>query len=504
MALEILDAPGLGNFFLDHASIADNGQFLYPAEEEITTGDLLNLVDFHSSHMRKHYKDEYKYFKGDHAIKEAKHKALYKPDNRLIFNFPRKVVTTFNGFFMGSPIKIDSEKDKQTDQFVANWINTANFDALASQVSKMSSMYGHAYFLVYQSDPTDPTKNGEPRIAAVSPMDAFLIYDDTIEHQVKYGVTYRRNYQRQLEITLYDAHLKRDFVSNVSSSDFLDNIRTVINPYGMVPLIEADENDERMAICEDVMTLIDGLDKAMSEKANDNDYFADAILKIKGAKLNVDQDKEMRENRLLNLVGQDAKDSDAEFLAKPDADATQEHLIDRLVQSIYEIANITNLNDDAFNGNPSGVSLRMKYQAMDNMAQDKTHQFKATLRNLFKCVFAVSYSQIDDAAAWQKLKFTFTRTIPVNLLEDAQVVNFMAGKVSNHTLFSVLPFIDDPDAEIQRMKDEQKDSMDATNGAVQQMLSAQTDQQKAGGVDDHGQAGASSNSSSDQTGQSNK
>ena len=502
MALEII-TPELGNQFVDKAGITPNGEFTYPVDDEITAGDLVNLIDQHRHRFRSKYERDRLYYKGDHKVLHQAPKPSYKPDNRVVYNFPRKAVTTFNGYFIGNPISIDARKDKAADTFVSDWTKEVDFDAVASDVSKMASIYGHAYLLVYQSV-AELNQTPEPRVAAVDPLNAFIIYDDTLEKRVKYGVTYRKNYKGQLEITLYDDKMKRDLLMT-SSAQYLDQVRVTANPYGMVPLIEVDENSERMALCEDIVTLIDQLDKAMSNKANDNDYFADAILKIIGPKIDKDTYKDMRNNRMLNIQGSEASKAQAEFMGKPDNDTSQEHLVDRLVNSIYEIANVTNLNDDAFNGNPSGVSLKLKYQSMDNMARQKTLRFKRALRDMFKAVFAVSYMKV-SADAWKELEFTFTRTIPVNFLEEAQALSYASGKISNRTLFGQLSFVDDPDEELKQMKKEQQDAMTAANNTVQTaMLGAQTDQQKkVGGSDDNSEAGAEADKPTSQPGQQNK
>ncbi|ASN59823.1 phage portal protein [Latilactobacillus curvatus] len=485
MAMEV-NIPGLGNDLLDMVRITDNGEFTFPASEEITSGDLLNAVDYHRNHLRPKYEKEYQYYRGKHDILSAAPKAEYKPDNRIVFNFPKKAVTTFNGFFIGNPVKVDHDDDT-VDEFVEKWDALSNFEDVSSEVSKQSSMYGHSYFFVYQSEETDSNQYSHPKVAAVSPMNAFLIYDDSFEHKARYGVMYRYNYKHELEITLFDKSFKRELISSSLSNDYLDQARVTANPYPLVPLIEVTENNERMALCEDIITIIDALNKAMSEKANDNDYFADAMLKIVNARINPEDMKKMRENRLINATGEAAGKSEIGYLAKPDADATQEHLIDRLASSIYEMSNITNLNDESFSGNPSGVSLRLKYQAMENMARTKSLKFTTALRQVFRCVFSVSYNEV-NANGWEDLQFKYTQSIPENLLEEAQAASALYGKISNRTLFKQLRFIDDPDAELEQIKKEQQETQGMASDMLQKSL---TDQQKAGVTDDNRTTGKS-------------
>ena len=49
------------------------------------------------------------------------------------------------------------------------------------------------------------------------------------------------------------------------------------------------------------MPMIDAYNKAISEKANDVDYFADAYLKVLGAKLGTNGVKQIRDNRIVNF-----------------------------------------------------------------------------------------------------------------------------------------------------------------------------------------------------------
>ncbi|MGL4546762.1 phage portal protein [Eubacterium aggregans] len=73
---------------------------------------------------------------------------------------------------------------------------------------------------------------------------------------------------------------------------------------------------------EPVISLIDAYNKALPEKANGVDYFADAYLKILGAHLDNEDLQDMRDKRVINLEGDNAEKIIAEFLDKPNSDET--------------------------------------------------------------------------------------------------------------------------------------------------------------------------------------
>ena len=83
--------------------------FRLPSEEELTDNKLNEFIAKHNAECAfrfKHLKDAYE---TDYQIFHQKPKPDYKPDNRIAVNFAKYIVDTFNGFFIGNPIKISVE-----------------------------------------------------------------------------------------------------------------------------------------------------------------------------------------------------------------------------------------------------------------------------------------------------------------------------------------------------------------------------------------------------------
>ena len=115
--------------------------------------------------------------------------------------------------------------------------------------------------------------------------------------------------------------------------------------------------------------MIDAYNKAISEKANDVDYFADAYMKVLGSKLEDEDLEHIRDNRIINLEG-DATEVIVDFLQKPNGDTTQENLIDRLEKLIFQISMVANISDENF-GTSSGIA--MKYKEISSSMSWKQH-----------------------------------------------------------------------------------------------------------------------------------
>lgn len=208
--------------------------------------------------------------------------------------------------------------------------------------------------------------------------------------------------------------------------------------------------------------MIDAYNKAISEKANDVDYFADAYLKILGAALDKDTLKDIRENRIINFKGNDITGLIVEFLQKPDGDTTQEHLIDRLEKLIFQISMVANISDENF-GTSSGIALKYKLQAMSNLAKTKERKFTSGMNRRYSLIFSNPQAHLPGqpqmpADAWIGLEYKFTLNYPANLTEEADIASKLKGIVSDETLLKILSVVEDVDKELEKIE-EQKDPM---------------------------------------------
>ena len=200
--------------------------------------------------------------------------------------------------------------------------------------------------------------------------------------------------------------------------------------------------------------MINAYNKAISEKANDVDYFADAYMKILGALLDEKGLQKIRDNRIINFPGNyNGGDLEVDFLQKPNGDTTQENLIDRLEKLIFQISMVANISDENF-GTSSGIALKYKLQAMSNLAKTKERKFTSGMNRRYKLIFSHPRSGMkkDD---WIKLHYQFTPNLPANLLDESEIAGNLSGITSRETQLKVLSVVDNVDEELKRIEEEQ-------------------------------------------------
>ena len=89
--------------------------FRLARDTEMTLTLLSEFLTEHNHEVKNRYEPLYEAYTSDHEILHDPAKPKYKPDNRVVVNFPKYIVDTMNGFFIGNPIKIIAEDEAVAD-----------------------------------------------------------------------------------------------------------------------------------------------------------------------------------------------------------------------------------------------------------------------------------------------------------------------------------------------------------------------------------------------------
>ena len=419
----------------------------------------------HAAEVTFRYKPLDDAYQTDYPIFHEKPKPEWKPDNRIAVNFAKYIVDTMNGYFIGNPIKIIVDDGEEAIEDYVEFLDQYNDqDDNNAELSKICSIFGKGYEMYYNDDA------GNVGIVYLDPMEAFMIYDDSVLRKERYFVRLYRDVDNVLHGSVSDELKVRWFTLK---GKIVWDKEEKEHYFDGVPATEYQENKECQGIFEPVMSMINAYNKAVSEKANDVDYFADAYLKIIGTLLDEDELKHIRSDRVINFDG-DAENLIIDFLQKPDGDVTQEHLIDRLEKLIFQIAMVANISDENF-GTASGIAMAYKLQAMNNLRKTKERKFTSGMNRRYKLIFSNPSRHMGiEKDDWVKLHYKFTPNVPANLLEESQIAQNLSGVVSQETQLGVLSVVDNPKVEIERIEKEEEKPKDAV---MQQMFGDKANEQ---------------------------
>ena len=413
----------------------------------ITPALVAEAINLHKTNLLGKYKENENIYMSDHGILHQAPKEAFKPDNRLVINYAKYIVDTFGGYHMGIPVKV-SHEDNKVDDFIADFRRRNDMEDSEYEVAKLVDIFGHAFIYLYQDEAADT------RMTYDTPINMIMVHDDSIQERPYFAIRYSHDEKTNFssgEVITEDEVIP--LAKNLSTND-VRFLEPTPHHFAGLPIIEVIENDERQGLFDAVKTLIHGLNKAVSEKANDVDYFADAYLKIIGVELDEEVTHAIRDSRILNLFGEAGVTVDAGFLDKPNADTTQENLIRLLTDSIFTISMVANLSDENF-GQSSGTALAFKLQPMSNMALAKDRKIQSAFNRMYQQVFSIPLSGIPEDA-WKEIKYQFTRNMPRNLKEEAEVAKLLDGQVSDETKLSTLSVVDNAKDELEKVKKEKE------------------------------------------------
>lgn len=431
-----------------------------PRDTELDLPLLQKLLDEHTHEVNNRYKALKDAFESDHAILHEPKKPAFKPDNRIVCNFAKYIVETFNGFFIGNPVKVMAEEDAVSDY--VEFLETYNDqDDNNAELSKLMSIFGKAYEMYFTDE------ESEQCITYLSPMEAFMVKDDSVLERPLFFIRRYKDWEGNEYGSVSDRSHVRHFKATGglqwTDDDWMEH------RYDDVPATEYVENAEEQGIFEPVLSNINAYNRAISAKANDTDYYADAYMKILGVALDEEGVRHIRDNRIINFEGEDAGKIVVEFMGKPEGDTTQENLLNRLERLIFQNSMVANISDENF-GTSSGIALKYKLLAMNNLVKTKIRKFTSGMNRRYKLLFGHPSSKVPKDA-WMQLEYIFVPNIPANLLEEAQIAAQVEGIVSHRTQLAVISAVDNVDEELERIEEENKPTEETV---VDRMMFAQS------------------------------
>ena len=367
-----------------------------------------------------------------------------KPCNRVMTNYCYNIVQNYKGYLTGIDIAYSSDQELDMVFDVLNYNDCHTVD---SQLLQDALIYGVAYEIAYIDE------EGKHRFKTLNPMTCFPIYDNTLNQDLKYAV---RLYMDDLIekdsyiVEVYSDKWVRTYKSTMGFKSF-NLIKEEPHYFGMVPITVFQLNENRKSIFDQIITLQDAYNELLSAEVDDFQSFADAYLVLKGMMGTDPEDlADMKRNRALLLDS----DADASYLTKNISDTQIENMLNNINDAIHKIANSPDFNDEKLLAQ-SGIAMRYKLVGFENASSAIEAEMRKALQRRIELICAIANLKGSESV-WRDIKITFTRNLPTNLTETAQVVNSLRGLVSDQTLLSLLPFITDTQAEMDRLAEEKQ------------------------------------------------
>lgn len=362
-----------------------------------------------------------------------------KADYRIRHDLGGQASRFFTGYTVGQPISIGST-DAESDISSIDAFNTYNdVEALNRELVYDASRFGRAFELHYYDE------FDQPAVSLIDAKEMFTVRSADVRKDIVAAV-HCPIYDGEMFVTVYT---DKEIVSY--DGNWKETSRKP-NPYKMVPVVEWQNNRERLGDWEKGIPLIDAYDSAESDTANYMSDLNDAVLVIKGDVsstgmtasdlLNMKQANMLVLESGISHTGQQTS-LDAGYIYKQyDVNGVEAYKT-RLIKDFFRTIGLPNLQDDSTFSATSGIAIRYKLVDLQQVTSVKRGFFVKALRRRYKLLEKLADNLKGfDAVEADTLTFTFHENLPTDVWAEIQSAISSGMEVSQETLMESASFTD--------------------------------------------------------------
>lgn len=422
--------------------------FLLDKSKELTNDLLGKIIQQFELKDKVKFVKYLNYYNGNQEITHKVATDIGKPCNRIVCNYCYNITQNYQGYITGIPITYSSKDDFTAIQNVLNYNDVQNED---SELLRNALIFGRAFEINYIDE------EAQQRFKVLDTRECIPVYDTTLNNDLLYVIRYFAvdSIDDSLDkyyVEVYTDKTIRRYECSNSFSDFVF-LEEVVHHFNQVPITVFSLNSNEESVFDKIITLQDAYNKLISSEVDDFESFCDAFLVLKGCMAEDEDVKAMKQNRVLVLDS----DASAEYLTKNVSDTQIENMLKNINDTIHKIANSPDFNDEKLMAQ-SGIAMRYKLVGFENVASSIVANMTKALQRRIELICEILALTGDDM--WRDVNITFTRNLPVNITEAVEVVNKLRGVVSDETLLSLLPFIDNVEEEKEKLDVQKKANME--------------------------------------------
>lgn len=397
----------------------------------------------------------YRYYKGEHNILMRKKHSPDSANNKVVCNHAKYIIDMAQAYLVGSPVKYAAAEGYDIKPIEEAYYEQ-DIASIDSEIVKEMGIFGRAYEIIY----TDG--QGKPKSAVLTPDRAFAVYSDECDRRQLLGVHCYKKSDLNGIVTgvvceVYDETHKYSYRGRGGSWSSLELTEIKEHFFGGVPLIEYRNNEERQGDFEQEIPLIDAYNSLMSDRVNDKEQYVDSFLFISNMDIDSDQAKKLKKERiLLGFEGSDAK-----YLSQTLSESDTKVLRDDFKEDIHRFSMVPDLSDEKFGGNLSGVAIKYKLLGFEQLTKNRERYLRKSLQRRFELYnnLLIKSDNMAVVPSYQ-VDIVFTRNLPVNNLETAQMLQYLDGVISQKTKLEQIDFVSDADEELKIFEEEQEKSIE--------------------------------------------
>ena len=423
---------------------------IYLNKETVLTADLLSKMINHFNTTVEPRLQKYKnYYDGVQAILQKEYKDPSKPCNKTVINYCKNITDCYTGY-LATPGHISYRSDNDIEE-IMDILRYNDYQAQDCEFLQDLLVYGTACELMYIDS------ESKTRFRMINPLSCFGIFDESLTGDLLYFVRMYKESEwddsNTYIVDVYsDTNLTKYTMQGINGQLLLRSEEP--HYFSQCPANISVLPDEKN-IFDCILSVQDSINELLSAEIDDYSAFCDAYLVLTGVDIDAEQVADMKENRVLELP----EGATAAWLTKQANDAQIENMLKRLHDSAYRIAQCPDFSSESFVGGvSSGIAIQYRLTGMETKAGKIESIMKKALQRRIEIICGIASLKLGEEV-FRDIDIEFKRNIPEDITNTINIINSLKGIVSDATLLTQIPFVEDVNAEIEALQKQKEENM---------------------------------------------
>lgn len=383
-----------------------------------------------------------------------------RPNNKLSISYPSFVVDNSVGYFLGGkkPITFSFGEYDELLNNEFNLIHKYNDDSTQNvEVGTSCAIYGSACQMLWIDSET------RIRYTNIPIEQCIFIRSCDLEGELIGFIRWWEEEVDDNKATYMEYYTKTDITKFYADEDgnMINSPQPLEHFWGSVPVVCFKNDSDGMGELIKLVDVFDSINKVLSESRDNQEMFAQAILRISGCEVDDEVAQQIRTMRIINS----SEPFEAEYIVKPEEANSTETFLQNLIKSVHKLSGVIDLSDSTFLNQASGVALQLQMSLLEFKTSQKENHFRKAL--LRRCELILHMMQLlgklpntDIYEVLSNIDITFTRNV-VNIVSE-QLDNAIKASsiISKRSMLAMLEgIIDDVDEELERLDEEKQENI---------------------------------------------
>lgn len=423
--------------------------FYLNRDTELSVGLLQKMINHFRVNEEPKLKRYKNYYDGIQTILNKSYSDPTKPCNKTVINYCRNICDSYTGY-MATPGFISYRSDDDIEE-IMNILRYNDYQDEDSNFLLDALVYGTAVELMYLDN------RGQVRFRLINPTTCFGVYDDSLTGDLMYFVRmYKANDWDDSDT--YNVDVYSDYnvkhYTMTGANGYLQFVKEEFHYFSQCPANIFVLPDEK-SVFDCIMGLQDAANELLSSEIDDYSAFCDAYLALIGVDAEEEDIIKAKTNRVFILP----EGASAQWITKSANDAQVENILKRIHDAIYRIAQCPDFSSESFVGGvSSGIAIRYRLTGMENKAGIIEGKMKKALQRRIEIICGIASLKLGEAV-FRDIDIEFKRNVPSDEASIINLVNSLKGTVSDATLLSQIPFVEDVNAELEALKEQKAENM---------------------------------------------